>query len=58
MTVGRPPRGEGPAHITLRTTKSERLAWTTAATNAGRTLSDWLRGLANRAAKRVKETKR
>ena len=49
---GRPPRADGAAteRIEIRVTRIERFAWSHAAAQAGLTLSEWLRTLANAAA--------
>ena len=57
--IGRPPKRpeeRADVNFTGRSTRAERDAWEAAAESAGLSLSDWLRGLANRAAKRGKPT--
>lgn len=51
--MSRAPRaGTAGQPVTIRATADERAVWAAAAERAGKTLSDWLRQLANRAAKR------
>lgn len=47
--IGRPPRaGEAAPQRTLRATDAEWALWKKAARAAGKTVSDWLRELANK----------
>ena len=59
--MGRPKMDEGEARderIVLRARADERERWTSAAKRAGLTLSDWLRGLADRASAQKSRAKR
>jgi uncharacterized protein (DUF1778 family) len=50
-----PRAGTAGKPVTIRATAEERALWERAAERAGKSLSDWLRRLANRAAGRSKK---